>query len=753
MASKRARQKAPAKIPPKTAERIVAIALQNPELGARRLVPLLKKKRISVSATSVQNILRRNGLQTRALRLAKSKKKIRRPKSPPKKSVVRITDAVAARIVDISQQNPDLGARRLLPLLKKEKIRVPASTVYSILKRHGLQSRSRRLAERDKRFKKAHRPKAGPKKSATKIRDQIAGRICEIALRNPDLGPKRLVPLLEEQGIFAASSAVYRFLKRNGLQTRQRRLDKAAETTAQPVIFPKKFPDKIPPEVEDRIVELSLENPDLGARRLMRLLQQEDIFVSATSVYKILKRNDIENRPKRLLKLKKEPIPETPPEFEIELPEPADVPAHLAPMPPEDEIPESLQDQEDYPSLPIEDEIWEPALEPVELAPEPDQDEIPEPLSGPEENEMPKPVFEPAEAVPIPPAAEALVPVEEPERVPERIDVTPAEPEPPPARKTLIKLPRKKSHWIFYPLYLLLLLLIGYLGFQTVQAIQIARLEADAVAASGPEGVRPEVESQASTRPLSDYQVIWQRNLFNVIPAKDSEKKEEISLDNIALAKKDLGLELVGTVVADDPDLSRAIIDNRKTREQEAYREGDNAGKVKIKKILRNNVIITTAKGDELLTVEIKESAKRSTSFAPSKSNGSRSPSSSQTSGNQQSSARSTRSLARTRSIKLKREEVETSLANVDALMEKVNVTPYMQGDQPSGFRISNIPADSVLRKMGLRSRDVIVGVDDDEITSPDQASDFFERLAAGEEVTIRVKRRRRTRQIKLNIE
>jgi PDZ domain-containing secreted protein len=54
---------------------------------------------------------------------------------------------------------------------------------------------------------------------------------------------------------------------------------------------------------------------------------------------------------------------------------------------------------------------------------------------------------------------------------------------------------------------------------------------------------------------------------------------------------------------------------------------------------------------------------------------------------------------------------------------------------------------------MGLRSRDVIVGVDDDDITSPDQASDFFERLAAGDEVTIRVKRRRRTRQIKLNIE
>ncbi|MBW2430641.1 MAG: hypothetical protein JRF56_16900, partial [Deltaproteobacteria bacterium] len=500
------------------------------------------------------------------------------------------------------------------------------------------------------------------------------------------------------------------------------------------------------PKVKDRIVELSLENPDLGARRLVHLLQQEDLFVSASSVYTILKRNDIENRSKRLLKLKEQRIPKTPPEFEIELPEPVLVPAHLAPMPPEDEIPESVQDQEELPPSPIEDEIWEPVLEPVEWALGPDQNEISEPLPAPAAEEVPEPVIEPAVAVPIPLAAEEPLPVEEPEPMPERTAVAPVEPEPPPARKTLIKLPHKKSHWIFYPLYLLLLLLIGYLGFQAVQAIQIARLEADAVAASGPEGARPDVQPQASIRPLSDYQVIWQRNLFNVTVSKDSDKKEEISLEKIALAKKDLGLELVGTVVADNPNLSRAIIDNRKTREQEAYREGDNAGKVKIKKILRNNVIITTAKGDELLTVEIKESAKRSTSSVSSKSIGSRSPSSSQTSG-------STRSLARTRSIKLKRDEVEASLANVDALMEKVNVTPYMQGDQPSGFRISNIPADSVLRKMGLRSRDVIVGVDDDDITSPDQASDFFERLAAGEEVTIRVKRRRRTRQIKLNIE
>jgi len=58
-----------------------------------------------------------------------------------------------------------------------------------------------------------------------------------------------------------------------------------------------------------------------------------------------------------------------------------------------------------------------------------------------------------------------------------------------------------------------------------------------------------------------------------------------------------------------------------------------------------------------------------------------------------------------------------------------------------------------VLRKIGLRSLDVTEGVNDQEITSPERAAEFFQTLAEGGEVTINIKRRRRSRQIKLSIE
>jgi general secretion pathway protein C len=620
MASKPTSKKSISKISPKTAERIVAISLQHPELGARRLVPLLKKKRISVSATAVQSILRREGLQSREKRLVKIKKQARKTKSLPKKPSAKILDKVAERIVEVSLKNPESGARRLVAELEKKKIVVSASTVYTILKRNGLQTRKRRLAQLEERSKKIRKPKSQAKKLATKITDDVA----------------------------------------------------------------------------ESIVEISLQNPDYGAGRLTPLLQQEEIFISASAVYTILKRNNVENRQKRLLKLEERQA------FEI---------------------------------------LSAPEAE--GLAPEQLKIELP-----PAVEEMPEAVFEPAVFIPMPPEDEMPAPAHMPEPVPEPAVVAPAEPERLPLRKASVKPIKKRGDWIFYPLYLLLLVLIGYLGFHAFQAIQTARVETETgkTAESATVGIAAKFESSASVPSLDGYRQIWERNLFNITKPKEPDSEKKISLDKLALAKKDLGLELLGTVVADDPKLSRAIIDNRGIKKQEVYREGDRAGKAKIKKILRNNVVITTAEGDELLTVEIKESSKRATSYSPARQAGSSSSSNQRTSGNPRRSAR-------TSSINLKRDEVRAALADIDGLKEQVRLTPYMQGDQPSGFRVGKIPADSVLREMGLRSRDVIVGMDEESITSPDQASDFFQKLADGGEVTIKLKRRRRTRQIRLNIE
>jgi len=47
----------------------------------------------------------------------------------------------------------------------------------------------------------------------------------------------------------------------------------------------------------------------------------------------------------------------------------------------------------------------------------------------------------------------------------------------------------------------------------------------------------------------------------------------------------------------------------------------------------------------------------------------------------------------------------------------------------------------------------VITAINDEAVTGPEQAAGFYETLSRGSEVTINFQRRRRNRQIRLNIE
>ena len=65
----------------------------------------------------------------------------------PKKPSTKIPEASQARVVELSLLHPALGARRLARRLKEEKIIVSESAVYNILRRNGLQSRTKRLQQ------------------------------------------------------------------------------------------------------------------------------------------------------------------------------------------------------------------------------------------------------------------------------------------------------------------------------------------------------------------------------------------------------------------------------------------------------------------------------------------------------------------------------------------------------------------------------------------------------------------------------
>jgi type II secretion system protein C len=508
------------------------------------------------------------------------------------------------------------------------------------------------------------RKKVVKKKIAAKIPNSVKARIVELSLQNPEFGAKRLLPLLNSDNINVSASTVYNILRRNSLQTREKRLARLKEKTAKAAPASKKRPTRITPEAEKRIVEISLDNPDFGAGRLLPLLGKNGIRATASAIYRILKRNGLQNRDKRLARIEAQQAVENPP---------------------------------------------------------------------PETNEI---TPTPAAAVPIT--------VEQPKSSPATIRE-----KVPPARFPLVikKTERSKSRksWFLTLTNALLLAVFIYLGFYTVQNFHNNGLETEAIDALTPASVRIVVHPATAVPPIADYRIILERNLFNVSKRENPAPEKQIAIENITPAQKGLGIKLVGTVVADNAKISRAFIDSSRG-EQETYREGGTVGEVRIKKILRNKVIISTSEGDRLLTVEIETTGKSQTTLT-----GTRQVIGSSTMGSQIPS--STHSSARTSSVRLDRQEVETSLGDIDQLLAELDISPYPNSVRPAGFRIDNISKDSIFRKIGLSSKDVIVGINDRKITSPEQAAEFLNTIAEGDEITIRAKRRLRTRRINVSIE
>jgi general secretion pathway protein C len=292
-----------------------------------------------------------------------------------------------------------------------------------------------------------------------------------------------------------------------------------------------------------------------------------------------------------------------------------------------------------------------------------------------------------------------------------------------------------KHRWIFN------ILVIGLMGYFCVSAaanfLQAGR---QPLLPSDSPPVVVESKPQVPVRPLQDYNIIIERNLFGASEEQASAPQEEAALEDIPAAEKSLGLKLVGTVVGDDSATSFAIIDNKSTRKQELYQEGDKAGEVLIKRILRNKVLVDAGRGEELLALELEETGKK-VNFSPAP----------------QSPGRKRGPASREDSYRFERAEVEAALGNVDQVIQELSISPFMRSGGPAGFRIGKLPAESILVQMGLRTGDLIIGVNDQAVTGPDQAAEFLQRLKQGGDVTIKVGKGRgvrlRGRLIHLKIE
>ena len=234
------------------------------------------------------------------------------------------------------------------------------------------------------------------------------------------------------------------------------------------------------------------------------------------------------------------------------------------------------------------------------------------------------------------------------------------------------------------------------------------------------------IPNEASTRhPLSDYRDIIERNLFKTKTGTGGRPEK---LDIESLTPTDLKLKLLGTVTGDEKE-AYAVIEDTDVKRQNLYKIGDTIQNATLKMILREKVVLHVNGKDEILGIEkVREERKTDRS-------------------SERKSASSSRNIA------IKRSQIDTALQDVNTLMKQVRIQPHFQDGKPDGLRLTGVRPNSIFYKMGLKSGDIIVGVDGKNIESVDDALKFYQSLQSASKVQLQLKRRGRPKTIDYNIE
>jgi type II secretion system protein C len=184
------------------------------------------------------------------------------------------------------------------------------------------------------------------------------------------------------------------------------------------------------------------------------------------------------------------------------------------------------------------------------------------------------------------------------------------------------------------------------------------------------------------------------------------------------------------------PGLNLAVIEDLKNRRQWLLHEGDRARDILIKEIRTDSIVINAGNGDESVKIRgflgghLELPLEQATMVAHP--------------GNQTG--------YRHGYFLIDRAAAEAEFSNPVSALNRVDILPARLFNRKTGFRIANFDSESLFKQMGLRSGDLVLKINDREITGPEEAASVLEIIGLGGEVDLTVRRRARTYRIHLQV-
>ena len=247
------------------------------------------------------------------------------------------------------------------------------------------------------------------------------------------------------------------------------------------------------------------------------------------------------------------------------------------------------------------------------------------------------------------------------------------------------------------------------------------------------------------------YTKIVERNIFGATEKVEQAPVVEVEQVEI-LEETSLQLSLLGTVAGDSASARAIILDQRK-RSQDIYRVGDSVQEAEIRQILRGKVILRHGEKDEILTMVEGKDKPQAKPQVPAQAGRRRTPARhagrpAQTAPPEESSGE-----IEVETIAIAQDVLQDSMSDINQLMTQVRVRPYFRRGKPEGIIVSQIQANSVFAKLGLKNGDIIASVNGKQMSSPEEAFQFYNSLKSGEDVSIEITRRGQKRMFSYDIQ
>lgn len=281
--------------------------------------------------------------------------------------------------------------------------------------------------------------------------------------------------------------------------------------------------------------------------------------------------------------------------------------------------------------------------------------------------------------------------------------------------------------------------------------------------------------TQQEVKSFGYYSIITERNLFNSAPEVPVAKvaaapppPPEPPKADLPLTK--LNLKLVGTVSGKLED-SYAFIEDRSKRKQDLYRVGDKIQDAQVIDIARTKVILRNKGKDEVLllyeedkkNVQIQQTSAISQRFSQTPGDYSRRTLPGRGRGGvadqeprQDSTEEQTAPESVTKEDSLQtisREEINKNVENLNQFMTQVRLRPYFVEGKPEGFMVSQIAQGSLLERIGLRSGDILKGVNGIPIDSPEKAFEVYQQLKEESTIVLDIERNKTLQTLTFNIQ